>query len=46
MSIGDAPAIDLYSDFLVRRADGEPSITAYVTRQDLPRLLRDRSGAH
>ncbi|MEU2102439.1 DUF4440 domain-containing protein [Nocardia sp. NPDC004085] len=46
MSIGDAPALDLYSDFLVRRADGELSISAYLTRQDLPQLVRDRSGAH
>ncbi|MEU6829658.1 hypothetical protein ABZ894_13515 [Nocardia beijingensis] len=46
MSIGAAPALDLYSDFLVRRADGELRIAAYLTRQDLPRLVRDGSGAH
>ncbi|MFI2280456.1 hypothetical protein [Nocardia beijingensis] len=46
MSIGDAPTLDLSSDFLIRRADGELRIAAYLTRQDLPRLVRDRSGAH
>ncbi|MFI5540195.1 hypothetical protein ACIA5H_27765 [Nocardia sp. NPDC051900] len=45
MTLGDAPTLDLYSDFLVRRAGGELSIAAYLTRQDLPRLVRDMSGA-
>ncbi|WP_039798654.1 DUF4440 domain-containing protein [Nocardia araoensis] len=44
MTIGDAPILDLYSDFLVRRADGELSISAYLTRQDLPQLVREMSG--
>ncbi|MEU1547690.1 DUF4440 domain-containing protein [Nocardia sp. NPDC005745] len=46
MTLGDAPALDLYSDFLVRRGDGELSIAAYLTRQDLPQLVRDITRAH
>ncbi|WP_063051889.1 DUF4440 domain-containing protein [Nocardia arthritidis] len=45
MTLDDAPALDLYSDFLVRRSDGELSIAAYLTRQDLPQLVRDISRA-
>ncbi|MGW4094238.1 hypothetical protein [Nocardia sp. NPDC004750] len=45
MTLGDAPTLDLYSDFLVRRAEGELSIAAYLTRQDLSWLVRDMSGA-
>ncbi|MFD6160729.1 hypothetical protein ACFWF7_34030 [Nocardia sp. NPDC060256] len=32
--------LDLYSDFLIRRVDGELRIAAYLTRQDLPQLMR------
>lgn len=41
MTLDRASVLDLYSDFLVRRSDGELSIAAYLTRQDLPQLVRD-----
>jgi hypothetical protein len=43
MTLDDAAALELSSDFLVRRTDGGLSIAAYLTRQDLPQLIRDRS---
>ncbi|WP_159837523.1 hypothetical protein [Nocardia sp. CY41] len=43
LTLADAATLDLYSDFLVRHADGELRIAAYLTRQDLPRLVRDMS---
>ncbi|MEU2037460.1 hypothetical protein [Nocardia niwae] len=45
MALADAAAFDLFSDFLVRHAAGALSIAAYLTRQDLPRLVRARSRA-
>ncbi|WP_433678487.1 hypothetical protein [Nocardia sp. CA-119907] len=35
-----ARSLDVHSDFLVRRAADGPRIAAYLTRQDLPELLR------
>ncbi|MFI6998674.1 hypothetical protein [Nocardia sp. NPDC050175] len=36
--------LDLYSDFLIRRVDGDLRIAAYLTRQDLPQLMRAAAG--
>ncbi|MFI6047642.1 nuclear transport factor 2 family protein [Nocardia sp. NPDC051321] len=33
--------LDLHSDFLIRRGDGDLRIAAYLTRQDLPQLMRE-----
>ncbi|MEU1993867.1 hypothetical protein ABZ511_05390 [Nocardia gamkensis] len=46
MTLDHGPALDLYSDFLVRRSEGELSIAGYLTRQDMPQLVRDVSRAH
>jgi hypothetical protein len=46
MTLDHGPALDLYSDFLVRRSEGELSIAAYLTRQDMPQLVREVSRAH
>lgn len=43
LSLGDR-TLDLYSDFLVRRTDNDLRIAAYLSRQDLPRLLRAAAG--
>ncbi|MFX0577435.1 hypothetical protein [Nocardia nepalensis] len=39
LSLGER-SFDIYSDFLVRRADDGLRIAAYLARQDLPELLR------
>jgi len=39
LSLGER-SLDVYSDFLVRRADDGLRIAAYLTRQDMPELLR------
>lgn len=39
LSLGER-SVDIHSDFLVRRGDDGLRIAAYLTRQDLPELLR------
>lgn len=39
LSLGER-SVDVYSDFLVRRAEDRLRIAAYLPRQDLPELLR------
>lgn len=43
LTLGDR-TVDLYSDFLIRRADNDLRIAAYLPRQDLPQLLREAAG--
>ncbi|WP_107657807.1 Cif family virulence factor [Nocardia suismassiliense] len=44
LTFGDGRAIEVYSDLLIRRVDGGLRIAAYLTRQDLPELLRAADG--